>query len=287
MARSKLLDRYEQWGYPQDTGVILPKVIRVNTLVCSHDELIKRIEKQGATCTKIPFLRDGYTVEAPFSLASTPEYLLGYYYIQEAASQVAVDVVSWDSCTHIIDMCAAPGGKTTQLASRFPHANIIACDNNSKRIQSLTNNIQRMGSSNTLVLSCDARSIAQLSITPQAILLDAPCSGNYATDVQWFSKRTLSDIKAKSQNQKELLSVALNKIDKDGQVLYCTCSLEQEENEQVVQWALDTHDVTLKTISLSAGSAGLTQRTHKCRRFWPQQHGTQGFFLALFEKNYS
>ncbi|MCJ7732617.1 SAM-dependent tRNA/rRNA cytosine-C5 methylase, partial [Candidatus Bathyarchaeota archaeon] len=119
------------------------------------------------------------------------------------------------------------------------------------------------------------------------ILLDAPCSGNYVTDLGWFNKRSLSDIESNAELQRRLISKALNLLETNGVLLYSTCSLEPEENELNIQWMLDSHDVEFEKLD-GVGSPALTEisdksldgRVSHCRRFWPDETGTQGFFVA-------
>ena len=116
---------------------------------------------------------------------------------------------------------------------------IIALDINNLRLLSLRNNLERMGVKNTIIYQKDARFVSDLGIKFDKILLDAPCSGNFAADGKWLEKRTLEDIKNISKVQKQLIAAAVEVLKENGELVYSTCSLEPEEDEFIVDWALN------------------------------------------------
>jgi 16S rRNA C967 or C1407 C5-methylase (RsmB/RsmF family) len=115
------------------------------------------------------------------------------------------------------------------------------------------------------------------------VLLDAPCSGNFVTDSAWFEKRSIEGIRLMAKTQKELLRAAVRVLKPSGTLVYSTCSLEPEEDEDVIEWALDTFPIKLVETGLNVGDSGITDRTKLCRRFWPEKTGTQGFFIAKMQ----
>lgn len=275
------LKRYSDLGYDIDPEqVSVARAIRVNTLKISEEDLLARLKKK-VSLRKIPFTGTGYWVDADFSLSSTPEYLQGYYYIQEAASQLPAQVLGPGKGGSVLDMCAAPGSKTTQLAQLMCNqGSIIALDSHSCRIGALNNNLERCGVRNCIAYHKDAAHADDLDMKFDRILLDAPCSGNFATDPGWFSRRDLEGIRQNAKVQKTLLKTAAGLLNKDGRLVYSTCSLEPEEDEEVVEWALDNLPLELEDTGLSIGEPGSTDSTCLCRRFWPGKHDTQGFFIA-------
>jgi 16S rRNA C967 or C1407 C5-methylase (RsmB/RsmF family) len=135
----------------------------------------------------------------------------------------------------------------------------------------------------------DTRKIRGLNARFDGILLDVPCSGNFAIDKQWFSRRTIVDIERNAQLQREILSEAVNVLEDDGEIIYSTCSLEPEEDELNIDWAI--RNLQLQTEPVECyGEKGLTNIFGKtldpsvknCRRIWPDQ--TQGFFVAKLRK---
>ncbi len=286
------LERYKKLGQ-EIKPFKLKQSIRINTLKINEKELVQRLQSERIKLTKIPFLDHGYYAEAPFSIGSTPEYLFGHYYIQEVAAQLPVQVLEPGEKDIVLDLAAAPGGKTSQIAQYMKNKGaIVAVDNRKDRLHALRNNLERTGTTNALVYDLDGRRIKELNIEFDKILLDAPCSGNFITDPTWFSKRTVNGFKERATLQKELLRAAISVLKKDGTLVYSTCSLEPEENELVIDWALKNLPIKLEEVK-TIGDPGLTtvfgqrldKEVEKCRRLWPNKTNTQGFFIAKMRKS--
>lgn len=292
---SIFLKRYKELGAdfnPED--ITLRKSLRVNPLKKGEEEIVSRLKKALVKLEKIPFLEFGYYYEANFSLGATPEYLLGYYYLQEAASQIPPIVLEPKAGDIVLDMCAAPGSKTTQLAAKMKNKGaIIALDYNALRLNSLRNNVERLGIKNVMIYKKDARFVSDFKLEFDKILLDAPCSGNFANEEKWFEMKNIEGIKERARLQKELLKAAVKVLKKGGTLVYSTCTLEPEENEKNIHWLLNKYDnLELEEIKLDIGDQGLTNvfgeelnpELNKCRRLWPHKTGTQGFFVAKIKK---
>lgn len=267
-------NRYKEWLGDKfeglDTVQDLPQFIRVNTLKIKEHDLIKRLEKKGVIFEKVGFLKYGYKVlKSDFSLGATNEFLQGYYYTQEAASQYPVQLLDPKPGEIVLDMAAAPGGKTTQLAQWMKNkGTIVALDMKTQRLDALRNNCARLGATNVLIYNKDSRFSTDLGIEFDKVLLDAPCSGNFMTDKDWLNKRALADFKDRAKVQKQLLQEALNVLKKGGEVVYSTCSLEREEDEEVIDWLKDGSKVEVV----------------EQKKFWPHIDGTQGFFVCKVKK---
>ncbi len=288
------LDRYAKFGEMVPEKIAVKQALRVNTLRIPEDVLINRLGKLGVKLSKISWLQNGYFVEhSRFSLGASAEFLLGYYYLQEAAAQLPAEVLDPKPGELVLDCCASPGGKTTQLAQIMQDKGaIIALEKKSHRLLSLRNNIERLGVSNCAVYHLDAAKAGQLGLQFDKILLDAPCSGNYATDDKWFSKRRIEDIRKSAQFQRSLLKAAMAVLKPGGTLVYSTCTLEPEENELNMQWLIESSKAKLEPVDAGIGDAGLTtvfgKKLHAsithCRRFWPHKTGTEGFFIAKVKK---
>lgn len=262
------------------------KALRVNILKITEEKLVKILKKKGVKLEKIDFLDCAYTFESDFSMSSTPEYLKGYFYLQEAASQVPVQVLGIEKNDVVLDMNAAPGSKTTQIGQYLAGSGcVVGLDIVSKRIGALNNNLERMGVENNVIYLKDARFCSDLNIDFDKVLIDAPCSGNYCVENSWFTKRSKDDFSSKSDIQKQLVAEGFHVLKKGGVLVYSTCSLEKEEDEDVVEWALDNFDLKLVETNLKIGSPGCTKKAKLSRKFWPHKTGTQGFFVAKFKKN--
>lgn len=292
------MERYKKLGEEFDIESLPPvrKSLRINTSLISEKDLIVRLNKQKVTLEKIPFIDNSYWYEAEFSLASSPEYLMGYIYVQEAASQIPVKVLLSDGeipkC--VLDMCAAPGSKTTQMAEMLKDkVPIIAVDNNVLRLTPLKNNVERLKLTSVAIYKKDARFIYDLGLKFSHILLDAPCSGNFCVERSFFSIRNLEGITGRSTLQKELLRSAYKLMDENGILVYSTCSLEPEEDELVINWFLKQYsDIKLISTDLELGDEGYTEvfgekldsSLKLTRRFWPHKVPTEGFFVAKLKK---
>ncbi len=288
------LGRYAELGEHVPEKIEVKPALRVNTLRIPENVLIDRLNALGIMLSKIPWLQHGYFVEhSKFSLGASVEFLLGYYYLQGAAAQLPAEVLDPKPGELVLDCCASPGGKTTQLSQLMQNKGaIIALEKKSHRLLSLRNNLERMGASNCIVCHIDAAKAAQLGIKFDKILLDAPCSGNYATDDKWFSKRKIEDIRKSAKFQRGILSAALEVLKPGGILVYSTCTLEPEENELNMQWLIDNYDASLEPIGVNIGDKGIIyvfgKELHSsiadCRRFWPHKTGTEGFFIAKVRK---
>lgn len=293
---NKFLSRYKEiFGekFSKLNEVRLKTAIRVNTLKISEKELIKRLKAENAKAEKIDFTDFGYFMDAKFSMGSTPEYLLGYYYTQEAASQLPVQILKPNKNETVLDMAAAPGGKTTQIAQYMENKGVlIALDTEEFRLRALRNNLERLGIANCIVYKKDGQNVNDLGIKFDKILLDAPCSGSFITDLKWFDKKSLEGFNERAELQKILLKSAVSALNEKGVLVYSTCSMEPEEDEMVIDWALKNLPIKLEKIDLKIGMPGITEfqgkkfdsEVRKCVRIVPYENNTQPFFIAKITK---
>jgi NOL1/NOP2/sun family putative RNA methylase len=291
--REFFLHRYGQLGGTV-TDVALRPALRVNTLATTAARLQERLAAKGVTLVRIPFLADGFWYESPkFSLGATTEYLRGQYFLQEAASQLPVQALAPKPGETVLDMAAAPGGKTTQIAAALRNQGaLIAIEKSNLRIHALKSHLDRCKVLNALVYNTDAAKAAEFGIPFDRVLLDAPCSGNYATSKDWFGQHGLFDIRALADIQRRLLGAGTASLAKGGTLVYSVCSLEPEECELIIDWALRELPVALEPVDIPIGRPGCTevfsQQLHptlaRTRRLWPHETGTQGFYIAKLRK---
>lgn len=285
------ISRYQELGWKYE-DVTLKQAVRINTInVEKTSSVLRRLRSIGITLEKVPFLDHGYWVrDSKFSLGATSEYLLGLYSIQEAAAQIPVTLFTELKDKNVLDACAAPGGKTVQLADSMQNTGaIIALDVKKQRLTALANHIERCHIKNTIAYFLDARKVAQLKTGFDRILLDMPCSGNFAADKNWFKRRTMKDVERNAALQREILTETVRVLKDNGEVVYSTCSLEPEENELNIDWAV--RNLSLKVEEINCyGQKALTNvfgkhldlSIEKCRRIWPGQ--TQGFFVCKLKR---
>jgi NOL1/NOP2/sun family putative RNA methylase len=284
------VNRYRLLGW-KFRDVVPLQAIRVNATVAKGVDVVERLKRLGVELEAVPFLHGGFwVVHSDFSVGATVEYLLGYYSIQEAAAQFPASLFSDLKGKTVLDACAAPGGKTVQMADLMENTGVIvALDVNRRRLNALTNQLERCRVRNVIVYQMDARRVSELGIKFDRILLDVPCSGNFAADMDWFKRRTLKDVERNASLQREILAEAVKVLKEDGEIVYATCSLEPEENELNIDWAVK--NLSLKTVEIKCyGEESLTEIFGKkldgsirnCRRIWPGK--TQGFFVCKLRK---
>jgi NOL1/NOP2/sun family putative RNA methylase len=288
--REFFLKRYRELGWEYEPAK-LGQAIRINTVNAEGADVIDRLRSKGVRLERVAFLEDGYWVlESDFSVGAAAEYLLGYYSIQEAAAQIPATLFSSLEHRLVLDACAAPGGKTTQLADLMRKTGVIvALDVDGRRLTALSNQLERCRVANAVVYRFDARRSSLLGLKFDRILLDVPCSGNFAADEEWFSRRTMRDVERNARVQREMLAEAESVLMEDGEIVYSTCSLEPEEDELNVDWAVRSLGLTVEQIDCY-GEKGLTNvfgrkldaSVENCRRIWPGL--TQGFFVCKLRK---
>jgi 16S rRNA C967 or C1407 C5-methylase (RsmB/RsmF family) len=267
------VDRYRQLGW-EFCNVQPRQAIRINVTNNKGQNLKERLQAVGVQLENIPFLETGYWVRnSEVSVGATAEYLLGLYSIQETAAQIPATLFTGLKGKTVLDACAAPGGKTVQLADLMGNTGVlVALDLKKQRLVALSNHLERCHISNAIVYNLDARRASWLKLKFDRILLDVPCSGNFVAKLQ-----------------KEILTEAAKCLFDDGEIVYSTCSLEPEENEVNMDWALNHLNLQIKEVDCY-GQKGLTEvfgsrldvSVERCRRIWPSE--TQGFFVCKLKK---
>lgn len=287
-----LRDKYRSIFTDKELSLLakpLPKAIRVNTLRIREKELVGRLEDRGFTLDKVSWTRHGYIVKTcPFPLGATPEYLLGYYFIQDPSSMHACEVLDPGKSDLVLDMAAAPGGKTTYLAQLMGNKGaIVAVDISRRRMKSLRSNVSRQGVENVIAVRTNALGVENFGLVFDKVLLDAPCTGTGTVHRNRdAARKDRADVEKCTVIQGALLETAVRVLKDGGVVVYCTCSFLPEENELIVGKALDRY--ALKVEKVQQGEPGLTSwngrelspELRKAGRFYPHIHGTQGFFIA-------
>ncbi|MFX1314561.1 MAG: RsmB/NOP family class I SAM-dependent RNA methyltransferase [Promethearchaeota archaeon] len=271
--------------------------IRVNTLKIQPEELSNRLENKGYKLQTINWIPYGFTVlKETYNLGSLHEYLQGYFYIQNIASMLPAIILNPNPNETVIDMCAAPGGKSTHLAQLMNNkGSLILVERNRNRIPALEINLRRMGILNSIVLNYDAIQLENLNIKADKVLLDAPCTGEglIRQDPRRKKSKRFEDIKKLVKVQVKLLNSGLKVLKPGGKLLYSTCSIAPEENEFVINDVLqDRSDYNIIKIRSDYGINGFTNVLGKklrkdlilSQRLYPYLHDTIGFFFCFIEK---
>jgi NOL1/NOP2/sun family putative RNA methylase len=296
-----MIDRYVKFLGLEETKKMLQKneqplipSIRTNTLKISALNLKKRMEEKGFELDPIEWIPYGFKVsKEAFNLGSSHEFLQGYYYLQNVASMLSAVILNPKSTDLVIDMCSAPGSKSTHLAQLMGNDGmLILIEKNPRRIPALEVNLRRMGIRNTLILNMDARNLSKSSFQGDKVLLDAPCTGEGLIRVDPKRKKSKKgkDLGKMSSVQKKLLIAGLRVVKPGGFLLYCTCSIAPEENELVVNEVLNKLDnFVISKIPKVYGIPGLTEvygtnlreDLKFSQRLYPHIHDTIGFYFCL------
>ncbi|KAL2759681.1 hypothetical protein ACRALDRAFT_1011504, partial [Sodiomyces alcalophilus JCM 7366] len=279
-----------------------PVVIRTNTLKTHRRDLAQRLITRGVVLEPVgKWSKVGLQVfEANVPLGATPEYLAGHYILQAASSFLPVMALDPQENERALDMAAAPGGKTTHMAALMKNTGfILANDPNKARSKGLIGNIHRLGARNVVVSNYDAREFPKPMGGFDRVLLDAPCSGTgvIAKDPTVKTNKTERDFMQLPHTQKQLLLAAIDSVNHasktGGYIVYSTCSVTIEENEQVVAYVLSRRpNVKLVDTGLPFGKEGFTSHRGKkfdsslrlTRRYYPHTYNVDGFYVAKFKK---
>jgi ribosomal RNA methyltransferase Nop2 len=267
-----------------------PIVIRTNTLRTHRRELAQTLINRGVQLEPIgKWSKVGLQIfESQVPLGATPEYLAGHYILQAASSFLPVMALAPQENERVLDMAAAPGGKTTHIAALMKNTGcVFANDSNKSRAKGLIGNIHRLGCKNTIVCNYSALEFPKVMGGFDRVLLDAPCSGTgvIAKDASIKTNKTEADFMKLPHLQKQLILAAIDSIDHasktGGYIVYSTCSVTVEENEQVVQYALNKRpNVKLVETGLTFGKEGFTRYMGKIfhpsvkmtRRYYPHAY---------------
>ena len=280
------------------------KAIRCNTLKISPEELIGRLEKKGWQLEQ-PFDSNPEIMIVrskllPGEIGKTKEHILGYYYVQEVTSMMPLLALNPGSDDRVLDLCAAPGSKTTQAAAMMENqGNIIANDLSMGRIRILASNLERCGVTNTIITRHNGIELCgklkKLGIKFDKILVDAPCSGEGNLRC---SPRTLLEwseglLKSLGRKQKKLLNAVVDLLAVDGEIVYSTCTYAPEENEMVVQHLIDEHNFEVVPIDLPLVTRkGLKSwkkekfdgKMGDVKRIYHHDNDAEGFFVSKLRR---
>jgi len=277
----------------------LRRSIRVNTLKTTIPEIKKRLKVWKLK--PIPWCKEGFWVEREDrrDVGNLIEHHLGYFFVQEAASMIPPLVLKPKPGEIVLDLCAAPGSKTTQIAQYMENKGLlVANDYKGLRMVPLNMNLQRIGVTNAVTTLIPGQYYKDLEF--DRILVDAPCSG---TGTIRKSLKTLeiwnpNVVKRLCGQQKQLIETAFKMLKKGGVMVYSTCTLEPEEDEGIVDFLIGKYkDAKVDEIKanelpgLKRSPAVLefegkkySPEVKKCLRIWPQDNDTEGFFVARIKK---
>ncbi len=277
-----------------------PRAIRVNTIKTTVAEVKKRLEQWNVPFRPVSFNPEGLIIEDDrLPLSQTLDFFLGKFYYQGVSSQLPAVVLNPQKGDKVLDLAASPGSKSTQMAAMMDNTGFLVLNDVSmKRIQALNTNIQNIGSVNYAIYRQPGERIG--NILPEyfdKVLLDAPCSAlgiihSHPEVYSWLSAKRLAKI---VEQQRQLLVSAYKALKVGGEMVYSTCSISPEENEELIQFMLDHYPLEIVEIAPEIHKLflpGLTEYQNKsftpdmtkAIRILPHLHEMEGFFVVKLRK---
>ena len=280
------------------------KAIRCNTLKISPEDLMKRLDSMGweieQPFSDYPEIMIVRSELLPGEIGKTKEHILGYYYVQEVTSMMPLIALNPKSGERMLDLCAAPGSKTTQAAAMMENqGNIIANDLSIGRIRILASNLERCGVTNTIITRHNGielcEKLKKLGIKFDKILVDAPCSGegNLRTSPRTLLEWSEGLLKSLSRKQKKILNSVVDLLAEGGEIVYSTCTYAPEENEIVVQHLIDEHDFEIIPVNLPLETRNGIKEWKKekfdkslkdAKRIYHHDNDMEGFFVCKLKR---
>lgn len=278
----------------------LRRSLRVNTLKISVADFLSQTADYGWQLTPIPWCTEGFWItrseeDETLPLGSVAEHLSGLFYIQEASSMLPVSALfaAQPQPERVMDVAAAPGSKTTQMAALMHNQGVIVANEYAaSRVKVMHANISRCGISNTAITHFDGRVFGPaLPETFDAILLDAPCSGEgvIRKDADALRNWTLESTQAIAATQRDLIDSAFHALKPGGTLIYSTCTLNKLENQQVISWLCQRYPDAVAIDSLADLFPGAEKAAtpEGFLHVFPQLFDSEGFFVARLRKTAS
>ena len=285
----RLFGRREALAFLEASAKTPPTYIRLNTIKGSEEEILKRLEEEKVKVEKVEGIRHAYKVlAAKQPLTRTKSFHEGLFYIQDKASCYAAEVADPKPGMVMLDVCAAPGAKTTYLAQLMQnHGIIYSIDYSRRRMGVWKSEVARMGVSIAGPIIADACNPLPVAIEADMVVLDPPCTstGTFAKIPSAKWRLTARSAEKMAEIQWQMLENSAEKLKPGGALVYSTCSITVEENEMLIERFLKRHpEFSLVEIAPKLGLPGL-RGMDKCQRLYPHIHGCNGFFIAkLFRK---
>lgn len=263
--------------------------LRINNHKITNDEFLKISPFE---LEKIDWIHNGYYINDEDKPGKHPYYDAGLYYIQEASAMTPAECLEINEGDRVLDCCAAPGGKTTELLSKLNNTGLlIANDISTSRAYGLAKNIQRLGFTNAIVTAEDTNNLVKyFNNYFDKILVDAPCSGEgmFRKDNSLINSWINKDSSFYPNIQKDILDNAIKMLKPGGKILYSTCTFAKIEDEEVIEYILDKHkDVKVIDLPITYDKfeSGLTDNTKKAIRLYPHKLKGEGHFVCLLQKD--
>ncbi|MCI5944509.1 MAG: RsmF rRNA methyltransferase first C-terminal domain-containing protein [Eubacterium sp.] len=279
------------------------QTLRINQLKAKPAEVFRRFicdgdrkKEEGSDFAPVPWCENGFYYKGEERLSMHPAYYGGAYYLQEPSAMAPAAFLPVEPGEKVLDLCAAPGGKTTALAGKMNGEGVlVANDISISRCRALLKNVELSGAKNVVITCAEPEKLAVcFSEYFDKILIDAPCSGEgmFRKEPSMAKNWSPEEVEKYSIIQKNILSQAVKMLKPGGCLLYSTCTYSPEENEQVVETLLESGEYKLLPLPEYEGVAKGCPEWSKtgekslenCRRFWNHRVKGEGQFAALIKK---
>ena len=285
----RLLGRVEALRLLHANNEIPPAYIRVNTLVGRESDLVAELAKEGVEAEPLGNLSSVYRVVKKNALTSLKAYREGLFHIQDLSSCLVAIAAGPGQGNTVLDVCSAPGSKTSHIAQLMRNeGRILAIDRSARRVQLWKSEMRRLRVKIGEPIIADAEQPLPLSNAADIVILDPPCSNTgvfgKSPVMKWgVDMRTVGRM---ATIQTRMIENCAKYVKLGGKLLYATCSITAEENEFVIEHFLKRHpEFKLADTGLKLGLQGLRDQV-LCRRLYPHLHNCNGFFVAKLEREF-
>lgn len=274
----------------QDFLQVSPVTIRLKESLNEEERtaLIEEIGKTGAALQKHPYLPYAFYVEEAEGLRSLPGFEEGLFAVQDVSSMLVCEAAGIETGDHVIDVCAAPGGKALHAAEKLEGSGFVSArDLTEYKAGLIRDNIDRIKAENIEVLVWDARELNREDVEKaDLVLADLPCSGlgviGRKTDIKyhasWESLRQLKEL------QREILSIIWQYVKPGGTLIYSTCTINPDENEENVNWFIENYPFQKESLAPYLPEVLKEEEKEGMLQLLPGVHKTDGFFLARLKR---
>ena len=259
--------------------------IRINPIKAEQNIVL---EKFGMFMERVPYEQNGYVFHSEEKIGNSPEHVSGMIYLQEPSSMMPVNAVELQDGAVVLDMCAAPGGKSTQIAQKIQNGVLVSNEIILSRAKILYSNIERLGERNTIVTNETPDNLAvKLPNIFDYVFVDAPCSGEgmFRKDPETIREWSNENIVANSKRQLDILENADKCLKQNGYIVYSTCTFSEIENEKVILNFLENHDYEVVEANSKLNVWTIESSQIKgARRFYPFSGKGEGQFVCVLKK---
>ncbi len=262
----------------------VPTTIQTNTLKCSAEELAAELKSAGVAAEKHTWMSGCFEISETGNLEKLEAFRQGHFMVQDAAAHLVADVAKPQPTDRVMDVCAAPGGKSFALAiSMGDQGDILSCDIHGHKLKLIENSAERLGIHSVRTMLADGREHHTVwANQADLVVADVPCSGlgiiRKKPDIRYKNPKELARL---PEIQSAILENAATYVRAGGKLIYSTCTILPEENKSVVEAFLAKHpEFTLEPFALPLPIG----HTKGMLTLWPQKHDTDGFFISQLRK---